>query len=82
MTNKRLLFKTWQKGSTIQNNGKYCQAKQACKKVIANMKRIKSQKLAEEVNSDERRRDMFQIAKQNSKGWQMAICNECELCEK
>ena len=67
VTNKRLLFKTWQKSKTNQDRSKYCQTKQACKKAIANAKRIKSQKLAEEVNSDEGRRNVFRIAKQMAK---------------
>ena len=41
----------------------YYNAKQACKKIIAVAKRTKSQKLADEVNSDEGRRNVFRLAK-------------------
>ena len=67
VANKRLMFKTWQKSRTSQDKEMYCTAKQACNKIIAMAKRTKSQKLADEVNSDEGRRNVFRIAKQMAK---------------
>ena len=59
VTNIRLLLKTLQKSRTNQDRG----TQQACKKVIANAKRTKSQKLAGEVNSHEGRRNVCYIVK-------------------
>ena len=51
----------------------YRKAKQVFKKIIAAAKRTKSQKLAEEVNSDKGRRHVL-YCEANSKGWYR--CNE------
>ena len=45
----------------------YCKAKQACKKLTVVAKRAKSQMLADEVNYDEGRKNVFRIAKQMAK---------------
>ena len=63
VANNRLMFKTWHKSRTSRNKAVYCKAEQACKKIIAMAKRTKNQKLAEEVNSDEGRRNVVCIAK-------------------
>ena len=44
----------------------YCKTKQACKIIVATAKRTKSQKLAEKVNSDDGRINVFRIAKETA----------------
>ena len=59
MANKTQMFKTWQKSRTCQDKELCCKAKQVCKKIITAVNRTKNQKLEDEVNAVESRRNVF-----------------------
>ena len=79
---KRRLWKIWKTKRTEETRQEYCQARKATKKAVAEAKKIKAKEFADELDSDEGRRNVFRVARQMAKDRQDVISNNCMLNEK